>query len=107
MEFLDKLFAGQSYDKKNFFLIAGPCVVESEELVMEVADKVSTICRNLGIPYVFKASYRKATVPAPAPSPASATTAASNSSKRSETPTASQLLPIFTPMTRPHLQPVM
>ena len=60
MEFLDKLFAGQSYDKANFFLIAGPCVVESEELVMEVADKVSTICRNLGIPYVFKASYRKA-----------------------------------------------
>jgi 2-dehydro-3-deoxyphosphooctonate aldolase (KDO 8-P synthase) len=60
MEFLDKLFAHQSYDKKNFFLIAGPCVVESEELVMEVAGKVSTICRNLGIPYVFKASYRKA-----------------------------------------------
>jgi 2-dehydro-3-deoxyphosphooctonate aldolase (KDO 8-P synthase) len=60
MEFLDNLFAHQSYDKKNFFLIAGPCVVESEELVMEVADKVSTICRNLGIPYVFKASYRKA-----------------------------------------------
>src|ERR1700743_1235499 len=60
MEFLDKLFARQSYDKKNFFLIAGPCVVESEELVMEVADKVSAICRNLGIPYIFKASYRKA-----------------------------------------------
>src|SRR5450631_212424 len=60
MEFLHKLFAHQSYDKNNFFLIAGPCVVESEELVMEIADKVSTICRNLGIPYVFKASYRKA-----------------------------------------------
>jgi 2-dehydro-3-deoxyphosphooctonate aldolase (KDO 8-P synthase) len=60
MEFLHKLFEHQSYDKNNFFLIAGPCVVESEELVMEVADKVSGICRNLGIPYVFKASYRKA-----------------------------------------------
>jgi len=60
MQFLSDLFQHQSYDKKNFFLIAGPCVVESEELVMEVADKVSTICRNLGIPYVFKASYRKA-----------------------------------------------
>ena len=60
MEFLNKLFQHQSYDKNNFFLIAGPCVVESEELVMEVAEKVSTICRNLGIPYVFKASYRKA-----------------------------------------------
>ena len=60
MQFLHDLFKHQSYDKKNFFLIAGPCVVEGEELVMEVADKVSGICRNLGIPYVFKASYRKA-----------------------------------------------
>src|ERR1700742_1212010 len=60
MQFLHDLFRHQSYDKKNFFLIAGPCVVEGEELVMEVADKVSTICKNLGIPYVFKASYRKA-----------------------------------------------
>ncbi len=60
MESLHKLFQHQSYDKNNFFLIAGPCVVESESLVMEVADKVSHICKNLGIPYVFKASYRKA-----------------------------------------------
>ncbi len=57
---LKNLFANQSYNEKSFFLIAGPCVVESEELVMEVADKVSIICKNLGIPYVFKASYRKA-----------------------------------------------
>ena len=40
--------------------MAGPCVVESEELLMEVADKVSSICKNLGIPYIFKSSYRKA-----------------------------------------------
>jgi 2-dehydro-3-deoxyphosphooctonate aldolase (KDO 8-P synthase) len=59
-KFLKDLFSGQSYDEKNFFLIAGPCVVETEEIVMEVADKVSGICKNLGIPYVFKASYRKA-----------------------------------------------
>lgn len=58
--FLKDLFRGQSYDEKNFFLIAGPCVVESEELVMEVAEKVAGICKNLGIPYVFKSSYRKA-----------------------------------------------
>lgn len=57
---LQDLFAGQSYDEKNFFLIAGPCVVESEELIMEVADKVYTVCKKLGIPYLFKASYRKA-----------------------------------------------
>jgi 2-dehydro-3-deoxyphosphooctonate aldolase (KDO 8-P synthase) len=56
---LKDLFQSQSFKEDNFFLIAGPCVVESEEIVMEVADKVSGICRNMGIPYVFKASYRK------------------------------------------------
>jgi 2-dehydro-3-deoxyphosphooctonate aldolase (KDO 8-P synthase) len=59
-KFLADLFINQSYDKNNFFLIAGPCVVENEEIIMEIADKVSIICKNLGIPYVFKASYRKA-----------------------------------------------
>jgi len=59
-KFLTDLFKNQSYDNNNFFLIAGPCVVESEELIMEVANKVSGICKNLGIPYIFKASYRKA-----------------------------------------------
>ena len=59
-KFLKDLFINQSYDENNFFLIAGPCVVESEDLIMEIADKVSVICKNLGIPYVFKASYRKA-----------------------------------------------
>ena len=58
--YLTDLFQRQQYDDNNFFLIAGPCVVESEELVMEVGEKVSRICKNLGIPYVFKASYRKA-----------------------------------------------
>ena len=37
-KYLQQLVANQQYDKNNFFLIAGPCVVESEELVMEVAD---------------------------------------------------------------------
>ena len=58
--FLQDLFAGQQYDERNFFLIAGPCVIESEELLAEVAGKVSDVCRKLGIPYVFKSSYRKA-----------------------------------------------
>ncbi len=58
--FLTNLFSPQQFDKNNFFLIAGPCVVESEELVMDVAQKVSGICKKLGIPYIFKASYRKA-----------------------------------------------
>ena len=60
MEFLHQLLQKQSYDPQNFFLIAGPCVVESEEIVMEVANDVYTICKKLGIPYIFKASYRKA-----------------------------------------------
>jgi 2-dehydro-3-deoxyphosphooctonate aldolase (KDO 8-P synthase) len=58
--FLQTLFTKQQYNPHNFFLIAGPCVVESEDLIMEVADTVKNICQNLGIPYVFKASYRKA-----------------------------------------------
>ena len=57
---MSDLFADQFYDKENFFLIAGPCVVESEELAMEVAEKVSGICKDLGIAYIFKSSYRKA-----------------------------------------------
>ena len=58
--FLESIFKDQQYDEKNFFLIAGPCVVEGQDLVLEVADKVSGICRNLGIPYIFKSSFRKA-----------------------------------------------
>lgn len=58
--YLQDLFKTQQYNKENFFLIAGPCVVESEDLVMEIAEKVYGICQKLGIPYVFKASYRKA-----------------------------------------------
>jgi len=54
------LFKNQQFDKNNFFLIAGPCVVESEDVIMEVAEKALRICKKLGIPYIFKASYRKA-----------------------------------------------
>lgn len=43
-----------------FFLIAGPCVIESEALVMDVAGTLLELTRELGIPYVFKASYDKA-----------------------------------------------
>ena len=59
-QFLIDLFKNQEYDTNHFFLIAGPCVVESEELVTEVAEKVSAICKKHGIPYIFKASYKKA-----------------------------------------------
>ncbi len=59
-QFLKDLFRDQQYKEKNFFLIAGPCVVENEEIVMEIGEKVAGICRRLQIPYVLKASYRKA-----------------------------------------------
>ena len=59
-KYLADLLHTQSYDPQNFFLIAGPCVVESKEIVMQVADHVSRLCKNLGIPYIFKSSYRKA-----------------------------------------------
>jgi len=43
-----------------FFLMAGPCVVESKDLCFEVAEKVIAITNKFNIPYIFKASYRKA-----------------------------------------------
>lgn len=58
-EFLAKLF-GNKYNSENFFLMAGPCVVEGEEVVMKTAESVIKTCEQLKIPYVFKSSYRKA-----------------------------------------------
>jgi len=43
-----------------FFLIAGPCTAESEQLCVDVAGQMQEICSRLGIPYIFKASYDKA-----------------------------------------------
>ena len=59
-QFIKDLFQRQQYKENNFFLIAGPCVVESEEMVMEIGDKLASICQRLQIPLVLKASYRKA-----------------------------------------------
>lgn len=44
----------------NFFLLAGPCVIEGEQMALDIAGNVSEICKRLNIPYVFKGSYRKA-----------------------------------------------
>ncbi|MGM9803527.1 MAG: 3-deoxy-8-phosphooctulonate synthase [Muribaculaceae bacterium] len=44
----------------NFFLLAGPCVIEGEEMAMDIAGHIAEVTRMLGIPYVFKGSYRKA-----------------------------------------------
>ena len=45
---------------RRLFLIAGPCVIESEALCLEIADSLRRTCTRLGINYVFKASYDKA-----------------------------------------------
>lgn len=44
----------------NFFLIAGPCVVEGEEITLRIAREIKNICSELDIPFFFKASYKKA-----------------------------------------------
>jgi 2-dehydro-3-deoxyphosphooctonate aldolase (KDO 8-P synthase) len=44
----------------SFFLIAGPCVVEDEKMPLEIAEKIFRITESLEIPFIFKASYKKA-----------------------------------------------
>lgn len=44
----------------NFFLLAGPCVIEGEQMALDIAGKVCEVTKKLNIPYVFKGSYRKA-----------------------------------------------
>lgn len=52
---LDKLT-----NSDNFFLLAGPCVIEGEDMALRIAEKIAEITTRLQIPYVFKGSYRKA-----------------------------------------------
>jgi 2-dehydro-3-deoxyphosphooctonate aldolase (KDO 8-P synthase) len=47
-------------DSNNFFILAGPCAIEGEEIAFEIADKINDISNRLQIPWVFKGSYRKA-----------------------------------------------
>lgn len=44
----------------NFFLLAGPCVIEGEDMALDIAEKIIDITSRLDIPYIFKGSYRKA-----------------------------------------------
>ena len=47
-------------DKDNFFLLAGPCVIEGEDMALRIAERIVKITDKLNIPYIFKGSYRKA-----------------------------------------------
>lgn len=57
---LDHIPKIKNLDSGHFFLIAGPCAIESEATAMYIAERVSEICTRLKIPYIFKGSYRKA-----------------------------------------------
>ena len=47
-------------DSNNFFLLAGPCAIEGEDMALRIAEKVVSITNDLKIPYVFKGSFKKA-----------------------------------------------
>lgn len=57
---LDSLPNIKHLDSGQFFLVAGPCAVESKDLCFEIAEKMIKICDELKIPYIFKGSYKKA-----------------------------------------------
>ena len=44
----------------NFFLLAGPCVIEGERMALDIAETIAPLAAELNIPYIFKGSYRKA-----------------------------------------------
>ena len=52
---MDKLI-----NQEMFFLLAGPCVIEGEEMALNIAEHVKKVTDRLGIPYVFKGSFKKA-----------------------------------------------
>lgn len=54
---IDKL---KHTDSNNFFLMAGPCAIESEDMALSIAEKIVTITDKFKIPFIFKGSYRKA-----------------------------------------------
>lgn len=57
---LSKVPQLEHIDSNNFFLLSGPCAIESEEMALRIAEKVVTITDKLSIPYVFKGSFKKA-----------------------------------------------
>ncbi len=50
----------KNLEAKNFFLLAGPCAIEGEEMALRIAEKIVKITSDLKIPYVFKGSFKKA-----------------------------------------------
>ena len=48
----------KNIDTGQFFLIAGPCAIEGEEMAFKIAEKIIKITDKLGIPYIFKGSFK-------------------------------------------------
>ena len=57
---IEKLIPDIKHPGNNFFLIAGPCVVEGRDICFDIAESIIKISDTLKIPYIFKASYKKA-----------------------------------------------
>ena len=57
---IDQIRNVKHIESKNFFLIAGPCAIESEEMTFKIAEKILNISNRLKIPFIFKGSFKKA-----------------------------------------------
>ena len=57
---IDKIKNIRHLNSNNFFLIAGPCAIEGEEMAFKIAEKVFDITNILEIPFIFKGSFKKA-----------------------------------------------
>ena len=57
IQYLDNI---KNKDSQNFFLIAGPCAIESEDMAMFIAEKIVKLSDKYQIPYIFKGSFKKA-----------------------------------------------
>ena len=57
---IDKIKNIRHLNSNNFFLIAGPCAIEGEEMAFKIAEKIFDITNRLEIPFIFKGSFKKA-----------------------------------------------
>jgi 2-dehydro-3-deoxyphosphooctonate aldolase (KDO 8-P synthase) len=57
---IDKIKNIKNLESENFFLIAGPCAIEGEEMAFQIAEKILEITNKLKIPFIFKGSFKKA-----------------------------------------------
>ena len=91
-------------DSGNFFLLAGPCAIESEEMAMKIAERLVTITNKLKIPYVFKGSFKKANRSRIDSFSGIGDEKALKILQKVSQTLISQQLPIFTPMKMPQWQ---